>query len=36
MMKLLTAILAAALVWLTGVVLEPLHPLKTWRLRGAG
>jgi hypothetical protein len=28
-------LLAALLVWLTGVVLEPLHPLKTWRLRRA-
>ena len=25
--------LAAGLVWLTGVALEPFHPLKTWRLR---
>jgi len=29
-------LLATTLVWLTSVVLEPLHPLKTWRLRGAG
>jgi hypothetical protein len=26
-------LVAAALVWLTGVAMEPLHPLKTWRLR---
>jgi hypothetical protein len=29
------AIVAAALVWLTSVLLEPLHPVKTWRLRQA-
>jgi len=29
------ALLAAALVWLTSVVIEPLHPIKTWRLRRA-
>lgn len=27
------AVLSAALLWLSGVALEPLHPLKTWRLR---
>jgi hypothetical protein len=32
---LLYALLAVALVWLTSVVIEPLHPLKTWRLRRA-
>ncbi len=26
-------VVAAALVWLAGLILEPLHPLKTWRLR---
>ena len=30
------AVLAAFLVWVTGIVLEPLHPIKTWRLRGVG
>jgi hypothetical protein len=29
----LYAIIAFALTSLTGVILEPLHPLKTWRLR---
>ncbi len=27
------ALVAAALVWATTVLIEPLHPLKTWRLR---
>lgn len=30
---LLYALIAAALVWVTSVLIEPLHPLKTWRLR---
>src|SRR5581483_4769336 len=30
---LLYAVVAAALVWVTSVLIEPLHPLKTWRLR---
>jgi hypothetical protein len=29
----LDLLLAAALVWLVGVALDPLHPIKTWRLR---
>lgn len=32
---LLYALIAAVLVWLTSVLIEPLHPLKTWRLRRA-
>lgn len=32
---LLYALLAVALVWLTSVLIEPLHPIKTWRLRRA-
>jgi hypothetical protein len=30
---LLYALVATALVWATSVLIEPLHPLKTWRLR---
>jgi ABC-type transport system involved in multi-copper enzyme maturation permease subunit len=30
------ALIALFAIWLTTVVLEPLHPLKTWRLRRAG
>jgi hypothetical protein len=30
------ALIALLAIWLTTVVLEPLHPLKTWRLRRAG
>jgi ABC-type transport system involved in multi-copper enzyme maturation permease subunit len=29
-------IIALILIWLTAIVIEPLHPLKTWRLRTAG
>lgn len=29
----LYALVAVALVWLTSVAIEPLHPIKTWRLR---
>lgn len=29
------ALLAVVLVWLTSVLIEPLHPVKTWRLRRA-
>jgi len=29
------ALLAVVLVWLTSVIIEPLHPLKTWRVRRA-
>ncbi|MGH2460312.1 MAG: hypothetical protein ACRDIY_15760 [Chloroflexota bacterium] len=32
---LLYALLAVGLVWLTSVVIEPLHPVKTWRMRRA-
>ncbi|HLZ09441.1 MAG TPA: hypothetical protein VKT80_12675, partial [Chloroflexota bacterium] len=30
------ALISLFAVWLTTVVIEPLHPLKTWRLRRAG
>ncbi len=30
---LLYALIAVVLVWLTSVSIEPLHPIKTWRLR---
>jgi len=32
---LLYALIAVGLVWLTSVLIEPLHPVKTWRLRRA-